>query len=28
VTISMAADYPDRVAGVVYGMDTVVARLQ
>ena len=27
-TISMAADYPDRVAGVVYGMDTVVARLQ
>ena len=24
----MAADYPDRVAGVVYGMDTVVARLQ
>ncbi|HEX9042024.1 MAG TPA: phenylalanine--tRNA ligase subunit beta [Trebonia sp.] len=28
VSISMAADYPDRVAGVVYGMDTVVARLQ
>ena len=28
VTIEMAADYPDRVAGVVYGMDTVVARLQ
>jgi len=28
VTISMAADYPDRVAGVVYGVDTVVARLQ
>ena len=28
VTISMAADYPDRVAGMVYGMDTVVARLQ
>jgi phenylalanyl-tRNA synthetase beta chain len=28
VTISLAADYPDRVAGVVYGMDTVVARLQ
>ena len=28
VTISMAADYPDRVAGVIYGMDTVVARLQ
>jgi phenylalanyl-tRNA synthetase beta chain len=28
VTIQVAADYPDRVAGVVYGMDTVVARLQ
>jgi phenylalanyl-tRNA synthetase beta chain len=28
VTIEMAADYPDRVAGVVYGLDTVVARLQ
>src|SRR3984957_20083493 len=28
VTIELAADYPDRVAGVVYGMDTVVARLQ
>jgi phenylalanyl-tRNA synthetase beta chain len=28
VTIEMACDYPDRVAGVVYGMDTVVARLQ
>jgi phenylalanyl-tRNA synthetase beta chain len=28
VTIEMAASYPDRVAGVVYGMDTVVARLQ
>lgn len=28
VTISMAANYPDRVAGMVYGMDTVVARLQ
>jgi phenylalanyl-tRNA synthetase beta chain len=28
VTIQLAADYPDRVAGVVYGMDTVVARLQ
>ena len=28
VTIHLAADYPDRVAGVVYGMDTVVARLQ
>src|SRR6202042_2687113 len=28
VTIQLAADYPDSVAGVVYGMDTVVARLQ
>ena len=28
VTIRLAADYPDRVAGVGYGMDTVVARLQ
>ena len=28
VTIQLAASYPDRVAGVVYGMDTVVARLQ
>src|ERR1700728_19868 len=28
VTIELAADYPDRVAGVIYGMDTVVARLQ
>ncbi len=28
VTIELAADYPDRVAGVVYGMDTVVRRLQ
>jgi phenylalanyl-tRNA synthetase beta chain len=28
VTIQLAADYPDRVAGVIYGMDTVVARLQ
>ena len=28
VTIQLAADYPDRVAGVVYGMDAVVARLQ
>jgi len=28
VTIQLAADYPDRVAGVVYGMDTVVTRLQ
>jgi phenylalanyl-tRNA synthetase beta chain len=27
-TIQLAADYPDRVAGVVYGLDTVVARLQ
>src|SRR6516164_2042452 len=27
VTIAMAADYPDRVAGVVYGLDTVVRRL-
>jgi phenylalanyl-tRNA synthetase beta chain len=27
-TIEMGADYPDRVAGVLYGMDTVVARLQ
>jgi phenylalanyl-tRNA synthetase beta chain len=27
-TIQLAADYPDRVAGVSYGMDTVVARLQ
>jgi len=27
VTIQMAADYPDRVAGMVYGLDTVVARL-
>jgi phenylalanyl-tRNA synthetase beta chain len=27
VTIELAADYPDRVAGVVYGMDTVVSRL-
>ena len=26
--ISMAADYPDRVAGVVYGRDTVVRRLR
>ena len=26
--IEMAADYPDRVAGVVYGMDTVVRRLR
>ncbi len=28
VTIAMAADYPDRVAGVVYGRDTVVRRLR
>src|SRR5580704_14054987 len=28
LTIQLAADYPDRVAGVVYGMDTVDARLQ
>jgi len=28
VTISMAVDYPDRVAGVVYGRDTVVRRLR
>ena len=27
VTITMAADYPDQVAGVVYGRDTVVRRL-
>jgi phenylalanyl-tRNA synthetase beta chain len=27
VTIELAADYPDRVAGMVYGLDTVVARL-
>ena len=27
VTIAMGADYPDQVAGVVYGMDTVVRRL-
>jgi phenylalanyl-tRNA synthetase beta chain len=27
VTIAMAADYPDQVAGVVYGLDTVVRRL-
>ncbi len=26
-TITMGADYPDRVAGLLYGMDTVVARL-
>ena len=28
VTISMAADYPEQVAGVVYGLDTVLARLR
>jgi phenylalanyl-tRNA synthetase beta chain len=28
VTIQLAADYPDRVAGVVYGLDTVFARLR
>jgi phenylalanyl-tRNA synthetase beta chain len=28
VRISMAADYPDRVAGVVYGRDTVIRRLR
>jgi phenylalanyl-tRNA synthetase beta chain len=28
VTIQLAASYPDQVAGVVYGLDTVVARLQ
>jgi phenylalanyl-tRNA synthetase beta chain len=28
VMISMAADYPDRVAGVVYGLDIVVRRLR
>jgi phenylalanyl-tRNA synthetase beta chain len=28
VVISMAVDYPDRVAGVVYGLDTVVRRLR
>ena len=28
VVISMAADYPDRVAGLVYGRDTVVRRLR
>jgi phenylalanyl-tRNA synthetase beta chain len=27
VTIEMAADYPDQVAGMVYGLDTVVKRL-
>ena len=28
VSIEMAADYPDRVAGVAYGLDTVVTRLR
>ena len=28
VVISMAADYPDRVAGLAYGQDTVVRRLR
>ena len=28
VVLSMAVDYPDRVAGVVYGRDTVVRRLR
>ena len=28
VVISMAVDYPDRVAGVVYGRDTVLRRLR
>ena len=28
VLILMAADYPDKVAGVVYGLDTVVRRLR
>ncbi len=28
VTIAMAADYPDRVAGVPYGVETVVRRLE
>jgi phenylalanyl-tRNA synthetase beta chain len=28
VTIAMAASYPDEVAGVVYGLDTVVRRLR
>jgi len=27
VTIELAADYPDRVAGMIYGLDTVVRRL-
>ncbi len=28
VTIAMAADYPDQVAGMVYGLDTVLGRLR
>jgi phenylalanyl-tRNA synthetase beta chain len=28
VTIAMAADYPDQVAGTVYGLDIVLARLR
>jgi phenylalanyl-tRNA synthetase beta chain len=28
VTITMPADYPDSVAGLVYGLDTVLARLR
>jgi phenylalanyl-tRNA synthetase beta chain len=28
VTIAMAADYPGRVAGMVYGLETVMARLR
>jgi phenylalanyl-tRNA synthetase beta chain len=28
VLVSMAADYPERVAGVIYGRDTVVRRLR
>ena len=28
VAIAMAADYPDQVAGLVYGLDTVLARLR
>ena len=28
VSIAMAADYPDQVAGMVYGLDTVIERLR
>jgi len=28
ITITIAVDYPDRVAGVVYGLDTVIHRLR